>query len=380
MNKVLIKLPGYDKYAINYLRKREIDILNVTVSSEGNIYMIYEADLEKLDEDVIQIVSYRGVKKIIKMLFANKHFVLAVLTAITLMFLISNVVVQVEVIHSNKDVRILVEDELYDHGIKPFILKKSFGELQNIKEQIKKLHPQDIEWLEINDEGMRYTVRVEERIITREEEEPPYCNVVSLKDAIVLSSVAKKGQTVVLPNDFVKKDSVLIRGQVMFNENTKSYVCADGTVYGNTWYKVDISVPLTHDIKNYTGKKKPNLGFEFGSVYNRLFKVHFDDYDVKKAKLFGIGRFALYKESVEEYTPEEKTYTEEEALEEALKQAREKLFVKIPKDSQILDEKVLQSSSYDSIISVEIFYSVKEVISTKVEAEIVVEDNTDTQE
>lgn len=370
MNKVSIKMPGYDRFAIKYLRRRDVDILNINYSKDGNIYTIFEHDLEKLDENSYEIVIFGGIKKWARVLYRNRHFLLASIQVIMIMLFLSNVIVSVEIIHSNKDVRMLIEDELYDHGVKPFIMKKSFKELQKIKETIKNEHPSDIEWLEIVDEGMRYTVRVEERIITDEKSEPEYCNVISTKDAVVLSSVPKKGQEVVVPNDFVKKDSVLISGKVTFNEETKSYVCASGVVYGNTWYRVAIAMPYGHVEKNYTKKRKNNIAFEWGSVYNRIFKIHFDEYDVTKKKMFSLGKFALYKEVVEEYVSEEKTYSEEEALNEAMKEAREKLLVKLDSESEILNEKVLQSSSYDSIMNVEMFYSVKEIISTQVEGVI----------
>lgn len=370
MNKVLIRLPGYDKYAINYLRRRDIDILNITYQKDGNVYTIYESDVEKLDIDLIEVVSYRGSKRIISSIKNNLHLLIATFVSVAIMSLISNVVVEVEVIHSNKDVRVLIEDELYDRGVKSFIFKKTFDQLQAIKDDIRAMHPEEIEWLEINDEGMKYVVRVEERIITKPIEESPYCNVISTKDARVISAVAKKGQTTVLPNDFVKKDSILISGKITMGEKTKSHVCALGDVYGNTWYRVSISVPLNHTHKNYTGKEKSNVGFEFGSTYKRIFKVHFDEYDVEKKKLLALGKFALYKEKVLEYTEDDEFYSEEEALEEALKQAREKLLIKLDVGAEIEDEKVLQSSTYDSIINVEIFYSVREIIGRQVEATI----------
>lgn len=370
MNKVTIRLPGYDKYAIRYLRKRDIDILNISYKEDGNLYTIWATDLEKLDDDIIEIVSYQGIKKLLTILRMNCHFLLSILLSIVLIVFASNIIVEVEIIHSDKDVRALLEDELYDVGIRPFSFKKSFARLQEIKKKIKDDYPENIEWLEIIDDGMKYTVRVEERIITRIEEEPKYCNIVSTKDTIILSAVANKGQTIVVPSDFVKKDSILISGKITLNENTKSHVCADGVVYGNTWYKVSISIPLEHTNKNYTGQKKGNIGFEFGSTYNRIFKVHYEDYDIKKKKIFSLGKFALYKESVEEYVEETLEYTLDEAIEEALANTREKLLVKLDPHSEILSEKVLQTDTYDSIINVEVFYSVKEIVGQKVEATI----------
>lgn len=374
MNRVRIKLFEDGYYSLKYLYRKRIDVFDIEYKDDGNVYTIKEEDLEKLDMDQIEVLSYRGIKSIIYRIRRNMFFLISIILVIGVMFGLSRVVMNVTVIHSNKDVRALVEDELFDHGVKPFILKKSFKSLQEIKEKIKAEYPEDIEWLEIIDDGMRYTVRVEERIITKPEEEKQYCDIVSTKDAVVLNIVSSKGQSAVGINDLVKKDSTLISGQIIFNESVKSHVCAEGEVYGNTWYKVAISVPYEHEIKEYSGKSKSNLGFEYGSNYGRIFKVHYDKYDISKKKIFSLGRFAIYKEKVSEYETVKSNYTEEEALEEALKEAREKLQVKLDDNATILDEKVLQSSTYDSIISVEVFYSVKEPIGKRVEREIILEE------
>lgn len=370
-NKIKIKILEDSHYAIKSLYRNHIDVYNIDYKETGNVYTIDERDLEKLNLDNVEVISYKGLKSIFFKLKRHRHFIGATLLSLLLVFLASNVIVDVNVIHSDKKIRLLVEDELFDLGIKQFIIKKPFDKIQEIKEKIKEKHPNEIEWLEIIDDGMKYTIRVEERIITKPDKVPDFCNIISTKDAVVLSSTAAKGQNIVSNNEFVKKGDVLISGEIKFNEATKSHVCASGTVYGNTWYRVSISLPYEHSIKNYTGKKKGNLAFEFGSVYNRIFRVHYDEYDVEKRRIFGLGKFALYKETVKEYNSQKETYTEEEIMDQALKTAREKLEIKLDDDATILSEKVLQSNTYDNTISVDIFYAVKEVISTQVESEYI---------
>lgn len=370
MNKIKIKAPFYDKYVIKTFRAKNIDIYNIEYDEDGTIYTIDEKDFDSIDQDTFKIVSYRGIKQFISKLYTYRHFIISVIISLTLLIFASQVVIDVKVIHSDKDVRSLIENELYGLGIKAFTMKKSFSELQDIKAQIKEDYPDDIEWLEIVDDGMRYIIRVEERIITDKEKARPYCNVISKRDAVILSSVASKGQSVVGTNDFVKKGDILISGSIKFNEATKAHTCAEGTVYGNTWYRVSVSIPLEYEEKKYTGKKKYNLGIENGSVYTRIFKIHYEDYDVEKTRLLHLGSFSLYKEKVLETKTEKGRYTDEEALKEAKKKARENLQVKLDDEAVILNEKVLQSEIYDSIISVDIFYSVKEIISERVEATI----------
>ncbi len=370
-NRIKIRILEDSHYTIKTLYRNHINIYDIDYKETGNIYTIDESDLEKLKIDNIEVVSFKGIKSVLYKIKRHRHFIGATILSLLLVFFISNVIVEVNVIHSDKKIRLLVEDELFDLGIKQFILKKPFEKIQDIKEKIKKKHPNEIEWLEIIDDGMKYTIRVEERIITEPSKTKDFCNVISTKDAVVLGSTVSKGQNVVDNNEFVKKGDVLISGEIKFNEATKSHVCASGTVYGNTWYRVSISLPYEHTIKNYTGKSKSNIGFEYGSTYNRIFKVHYENYDVEKKRLVKIGKFALYKETVKEYTSKKEVYKEDEVLNQALKTAREKLEIKLDENASIMSEKVLQSSTYDSIISVDVFYAVKEIISTQVESEYI---------
>lgn len=369
-NKIKIKFSSDSHNTIKNLYRKQINIYNIDYTDSGNIYTIDEKDLENLNLDDVEILSYRGFKNLFLKVKRNIHFLLATIISMLLLLFLSNCIVRVDIIHSSKDIRELLETELYSLGIKPFTLKKSFNAIQEIKNHIKNEYPNDIEWLEIIDDGMKYTIRVEERILTNPKKEAEYCNVVSTKDAIIMNVTSQKGQSILNINDHVKNGDIIISGQIKFNEETKSHTCASGIVYGNTWYRVATSVPFEHTSKDYTGKTKHNLAFEFGTNYNRIFKVHYDEYDVEKKCLFRLGLFAIYKETIKEYTTQKKTYTEEEAYQVALKEAREKLEIKLGPEATILNEKVLQSNTYNSIISIDVFYSVKEVISKQVESKI----------
>lgn len=370
-NKVRVRILEDSKYAIKLLYKLHIDIYNIEYTSDGTLYTIDEKNIEKLDLDNLEIISYGGLKSTIIKLNIYRHFILSCIASIVLIFLLSNIVFEVQVIHSNKNIRNLIEDSLYEEGIRPLIIKKSFDEIQRIKSKIKEEHKTDIEWIEIVDDGMKYTVRVEERIITTPSTSREYCNIVSTKDAIVTSIASSKGQVVVDINDHVNIGDTLISGEIKFDGETKSHTCAEGEVYGTTWYKISISVPLEYEVKEYTGNKKYNIGFNIGSVYNRIFKIHYDEYDIEKTKLFSLWSFTLYKESIREYSSLKKNYNENEALEQALKTAREKLLIRLDDTAEILDEKVLQTDVFDSIINVDIFYSVKESITRQVESDYI---------
>lgn len=365
MNKVKIKILDNSHYVIKRLLNSHIDIYNIEYRDDGNIYTIDYDELENIPFE-FSIVSFKGIKWIYEYTKIHKHFLISIFISILIMILMSNIIVDIDVIHSNSKLRELIVDELDENGIHPLIKKKSFNELQLIKKKILENNKDKLEWLEIIDDGMKYTIRVEERIITREVKKDEYCDIVSKKDATILSTSVSAGQEVVTYNDFVKKGSTLVSGAIKFKEGIKSFVCADAIVYGNTWYTVNVSMPYNHDIKNYTGKKKSNISFVYGSNLTRIFKIHYKDYDIEKKEIFTLGKFTLYKETVKEYIKDTKKYSDKEVYEEALKRGRMKILSNLDKTSTILSEKVLQSNKYNSIIDMEIFYSVKEIIGTKV--------------
>lgn len=365
MNRVEILVFEDEHFALRRLYARGINVYNI----ENNVYTVDEKDLDKISLDY-EIINYSGIKKLKYKIKSNIHFLIALILSIALLFLASSMVVSINVIHSDKHIREIIKEELYDYGVHPFMLKKSFDELQEIKNHIKDDYPENIEWLEIIDEGMKYTVRVEERIITREEEKPTYCDIVSKSNAIVLTSKVSSGQSLTVQNDFVKPGDILISGAVKFNDNVKSYVCAEAEVYGNTWYTVSVSIPYNYEKKTYTGKEHKNISFEFGSNRTSIFKVHFDEYDTERKAIFSIGRLTIYREIDKEYTKNVEVYSEEEIREEALKKGRSEILNNLDDKAIILNEKVLQTETFDSIIEMDIFYSVKEIIGRQEVREI----------
>ena len=68
----------------------------------------------------------------------------------------------------------------------------------------------------------------------------------------------------------------MISGKIVFNEQIKSYTCAEGEILGNTWYTVNVSLPYDYSEKVYTGETKGNIGFEWGSSLTNIFRIHFD--------------------------------------------------------------------------------------------------------
>ena len=111
--------------------------------------------------------------------------IFAVILFLFLTNFFSNIIIKVNVVHSNKEIRDLVTKALDLEGIHIWSIKKDYNTLQNIKNKILNEYKDRLEWLEIENIGMSYVIRIEERIINNYEEENKYCHIIASKSGII---------------------------------------------------------------------------------------------------------------------------------------------------------------------------------------------------
>ena len=105
--------------------------------------------LKKVSYSKITIVSETGIPKIKK--YFKKYFIFIFSLGIGLIvfLFLTHIIVNVRIIHSNKEIRDLLSVSLDKKGIKKNTWKKSFKELEEIKKSILEEYPTKLEWLEI---------------------------------------------------------------------------------------------------------------------------------------------------------------------------------------------------------------------------------------
>ena len=80
-----------------------------------------------------------------------------------MLFLLSSIIFHIEVIHTSKKIRNMVIEDLEEFGIKKFHFKVSYEEKEEIVSKILEKETDKVEWLEIEEVGVSYVIRVEER-------------------------------------------------------------------------------------------------------------------------------------------------------------------------------------------------------------------------
>ena len=365
MNKyIIIKVTHDIKRFINKCNSYNIELYNIKYIDKDNIIV----KIKKDDLDNIKIYNYYsnieiynkvGIDYYIHKINELKYFILCFVIMIICMFLVSNIILKINVIHSNKKVRELVYSELYDNDIKIFSIKKDFNKLENIKNKILENNRDKLEWISITNIGMTYVVRVEERIIDNIKNEYDYCNVVATKEGIVTNIFSDKGDILVNVNDIVRKDDILITGNLIVNEETKNYTCASGRVMAKVWYTTNISLKRDYLKKEYTGKKRINFYINHKVLRNNKYSKFDKKYIINNKYI------KVYKEI--EYKEKKYKYNELDSVNKALLEIDNKFKNKLGDKGQIIDKKILNKTINNKEINIDVFVITLEDISKQIE-------------
>lgn len=365
MNKyIIINVKNNIKRFINKCNKYNIELYNINYIDKDNIIVkINKEDYKNIKTynyySEIEIYRNVGIDYFFNRIDKLKYFILSFILCLVFTYLISNIILRINVIHSNKNIRELVNDELYEYGIKKYSIKKDFNQIEDIKNKILESNKDKLEWISITNIGMTYVVRVEERIIDKPKVENEYCNVVATKESLVTNIFSDKGDILVNVNDLVRKDDILISGNLILNEETKSYTCASGKVMGKVWYNTNITIKRDYLKKEYTGKKRYNFIINHKILKNNKYSKFDKKYIVN-------NRFIkIYKEI--EYKEKRYKYNELESVNKALLEIDNKFKNKLNNNGKVLDKKILNKNINNKEINLNVFVITEENIGKQIE-------------
>lgn len=369
-SKIKVKITGRKvEYFLKKLISSKIELLDIKIVNHKElIVLIYKKDYEKLLEIKsiyeIETLGYRGSIKIKKLISINKFLISYIFLGLALLMLLSNTIFEVEVVHNDKNIRDFLTKELSNYDIKTYKFKKSFEEIEKIKKEILEKYRDKIEWLEIENIGTKYIVKVEERKIIDTKKDYTKRNVVATKPAIIKKVFAKNGVILKNVDDYVNKGDVVISGEVMLNETVKETIKAEGEIFGEVWYNIKVEYPYIYSEKKVTGNTKNTLALNLLNKKISLFNKYKDFIVEDKTLLKHLFLpLSLVKQKQREVSIVEYVLTEEEALDSALKKAREQMNNKLDEDEYIISEKQLKVNIKESIIVVDVFYAVYENIT-----------------
>lgn len=120
----------------------------------------------------------------------------------------------------------------------------------------------ELAWLTVNVRGCRANVQVAERVPKPQlDARDTPCNLIATKTALVTRVLAYDGRACVLPGQTVLRGALLVAGAVE-TEGTENpsvasrLLAGSGEVWGRTWYELSVRVPLTEEVKCYSGEQE----------------------------------------------------------------------------------------------------------------------------
>ena len=365
--KIKVQIKGDEHFIVRLLKGLKIDVYSIKHISNKSIYKIKEEDLKRIPKNLIVKRSNTLIEKLV----INKYFIMSLVIGVFMIILFSNIIFSIKIIHNDKHIRMITKNELDKYGLKVLTFKKSYKELEQIKKKILNDYKNEYEWIEIIPRGMSYIVRIEKKVLTIPKKEKDSCDIVSTKDAIISNITTFKGQNVLDIGDYVKKGDTIISGKIMFKDEIKEIVCAKGFVRGNIWYSSVIKYPLYEYKKEYTGKKSYNIELVLNNKKITIFNVHFKNYKTKRKLLLKKNNIKIYYHTNYEYRLEKIKISRNKATKKALLLSKKRLLERLEPSSRVIEQKVLQSDKYNSIINMTVFYSVDEPISKQKDIRIV---------
>ena len=363
-DKILVRIKVYNKEQF-YIRtlERNISLNNIKYKDKYIICKIKESDYKTLSRYYkIEILKEFNTHELFKHL--KKYYLeyLSIILGIILFNLFINTICYVDIRTTNRGLASKISKVLDIYNLKRFTLKKDYNYLVKVKQELLKTYPDELEWVEIKNDGMKYIITLEERKKILPNTKNDRCDVIATKDALVTKVIAQSGVVMVKPNTYVRAGDVLISGEIKYNEEIKNTVCAKGIVYGEVWYDVKMSLPKTYQEKIYTDKYRYNLELSHNKDY-KIFKSRLKDYDTKRKTLISILGFKINLLKEEEIIYLTKEYTEEELDIRIDELIQEKVGLKLKEGEEILYKNVLKKELNHSKIDIDVFVTTNIIIS-----------------
>ncbi|GGJ63055.1 hypothetical protein GGR02_001344 [Anoxybacillus voinovskiensis] len=310
-----------------------------------------------------------GFPFLLKKTFANFGFLLGIFLFLAVVFLLSNMVWGVHVQGAKPETEHRILKELKQMGVE----KGAFQFLLDPPEIIQKKLTDRIDtltWVGVELRGTTFYFQVVEKKQPKEPEQIPIRHLVAKKKAVITDLFVEEGQPLVSVHDHVEKGQLLVSG-IIGKEGQTKFVPAKGKIFGETWYKSTVVLPLEAVFHVFTGKyvEKHYLSIQSFAIpvwgFQKLSFAHYETESQKRPLRFWKWELPIVYERViyRETEQVKRSYSWNEAFQQAKKIARKELQAKLDDDASIKDEKVLHAEKENGKVKVEMYYEVHENIA-----------------
>ena len=250
-----------------------------------------------------------------------------------------------------------IKQELNTENIK-IGTRKSTLNINYIKNNIY-MRRHDIAWIGISFKGTNCTVEIVEANLKPEEDELDKvpCNIITDKSGMIYSINTLEGMPLVKSGDMVNSGDVLISGIMTSDWSPNRKVNAKGEIYIKTWYTNKKIIQLERDIVSHTGNIQNKYQLEIQNYKINLgnTSTKFEKYDTietsNNLNLFGIIEIPIKvnQRTYRELDVETLQYTEQQAVDAAIKEIESTMMNCIQGDVRIIHKDIKTNKNADTI-------------------------------
>jgi similar to stage IV sporulation protein len=317
----------------------------------------------------ISFLRRSGVPFLIRRVLKNSGFLAGAGIFLLILMFLSNVIWGIEIKGAKPATEYQIRKELDKMGVK-------IGKLQFFVENVEGIQRKltnnvgDLTWVGVELKGTTFHLQVVEKNEPKKPEQLSPRNLIAKKKAIIVKMYIENGQKVVDINDHVEPGQLLVSGQFGQEENPE-LVAAKGEVWGETWYKSHVELPLVSNFKVYNGKEKEKHFIQFGNFELPIWgfgKTEFTKYETET----NVHKIHLLKwelpisylnQTIREREDVQRTYSTKEAQQIAIDLAKKQIKGQLDEDAIIKEEKILHKAIKNGKVVLDIHFKIIENIA-----------------
>ena len=318
----------------------------------------------------ISFLQRSGAPFLLRRLLKNSGFMLGAAAFLFIIFFLSNVIWGIEIKGAKPATEYQIRKELDKMGVKIGKVQLFVDNVEGIQRRLTD-NIGALTWVGVELKGTTYHLQVVEKNEPKKTEQLSPQNLIAKKKAIIVRRFVEAGQPVVDKNDHVEKGQLLVSGVYGQEGGSTELVAAKGEIWGETWYKSDVKLPLVTNFKVFTGKEEQKHSLLLGNFDIPIWgfgKTEFKKYETEKNvhKIHFLKwelPISYINKTIREREEFQRSYSKQEAEQSALELAKKEIKSKLDEDAMIIDEKSLHKEYKDGKVILAIHFKIIENIA-----------------
>jgi similar to stage IV sporulation protein len=317
----------------------------------------------------ITFLKRAGMPFLFKRLLKNSGFVGGAILFLLLIMFLSNVIWGIEIKGAKPATEYQIRKELDKMGVKIGKVQFFVDNVEGIQRKLTN-NVGNLTWVGVELKGTTYHLQVVEKKEPEKPEQLAPQNLVAKKKAVIDSMYVETGQKMVDIHDHVEAGQLLVSG-IIGKEGQTQQVAAFGEVWGETWYKSHVELPLTTKFFVFNGQEKQKFSLILGKLEIPIWgfgKPEFKEFELdKNMKKIHFLKWELPisigNETLRAREETIRTYTEKEAENNALELAKDKIKSGLDEEAIIKDQKILHKEFKNGKVILDIHFKIIENIA-----------------